>query len=58
MDSSASFGDQHDSHDEEPEVNPGFIEALGQSMGFVEADEEYRRGLYTFPKVCRVRMPC
>lgn len=33
------------------EVNPGFIDALGQSMGFSEADEEYRKGLHAFPKV-------
>ena len=40
------------------EVNPGFIDALGQSMGFNEADEEYRKGLHAFPKVCLEHMSC
>ena len=40
------------------EVNPNFIEALSQSMGFSEADEEYRRGLQTFPKVGLRLTPC
>lgn len=39
----------------EPEVNAGFIDALGQSMGFSEADEEYHKGLHAFPKVCLKR---
>lgn len=41
----------------EHEVNPNFIEALSHSMGFAEADEEYRRGLQTFPRVRRALRP-
>ena len=53
MEPSSSFGDQADFQDTvEPEVNPNFIDALSQSMGFSEADEEYRKGLHAFPKVC------
>jgi len=56
IDPSASYDDLPDPLGEvpvvEPEVNPGFIDALGQSMGFSEADEEYRKGLHAFPKVC------
>ena len=33
------------------EISPNFIDALSQSMGFNEADEEYRKGLHVFPKV-------
>lgn len=52
-DSSSSFDSRLDITDPaELEVNPNFIDALGQSMGFNEADEEYRRGLHAFPKVC------
>ena len=30
------------------EISPNFIDALSQSMGFNEADEEYRKGLHAF----------
>lgn len=35
----------------EMEISPNFIDALSQSMGFNEADEEYHKGLHAFPKV-------
>ena len=57
-DSSFSFDGRSDFQDTtELEVNPSFIDALGQSMGFNEADEEYRKGLHAFPKVCLVYVP-
>lgn len=40
------------------EVNSGFIDALGQLMGFNEADEEYHKGLHVFLKVCLEHMSC
>ena len=58
MDSSSSFGGQPDFQDSvEQEVNASFIDALSQSMGFSEGDEEYRKGLHAFPKVCLVHVP-
>ena len=40
------------------DVNPSFIDALSQSMGFSEADKEYRKGLHAFPKVHLEHMSC
>jgi hypothetical protein len=39
------------SREAEPEVHPRFIEEVNRSMGFVEADDEYRNSLHTIPRV-------
>jgi hypothetical protein len=59
MNSPSPFGDQHDLQGNmaEHEVNSSFIDALSQSMGFSEADDEYRNSLHTFPKACLVLAP-
>jgi hypothetical protein len=52
MDPDSPLQDRLLSHrDTEPEVHPRFIEEVGRSMGFVEADDEYRNSLHTIPKV-------
>ena len=33
-------------------VNTAFIEAVAQSMGFQETDEDYRSSLHSIPMVC------
>ncbi|KAF8259780.1 hypothetical protein EI94DRAFT_1812783 [Lactarius quietus] len=55
QDTSSTFDDWFDYHQDmgNMEVNPNFIDALGQSMGFDEDDSEYRKGLHTFPKLAR-----
>jgi hypothetical protein len=58
MDSSFSFDGQSDFQDmTKSEVNPSFIDALGQSMGFSEGDKGYCKGLHVFPKVCLKHSP-
>lgn len=56
--SSSSFDSRFDYQDTaELDINPSFIDALSQSMGFNEVDEEYRKGLHAFPRVCHCVCP-